>query len=119
MINPQLVMGQIYGGIIQAQGWAMIEDFIIEQGKVLTDSLSTYLIPTALDVPPNIDVILIEEPDPVSSLGVRGLGEIPFVPLAPAIASAVRDATGVWFDSLPLKPERVLAGLQGQRVRKD
>jgi CO/xanthine dehydrogenase Mo-binding subunit len=118
MINPQLVMGQIYGGIIQAQGWAMIEDFITEQGKVLTDSLSTYLIPTALDVPPNIDVILIEKPDPVSSLGVRGMGEIPFVPLAPAIASAVRDATGVWFDSLPLKPERVLAGLQGQRLRK-
>ncbi len=110
-VNPQQVVGQIEGGVIQAQGWALIEDFITEGGYVLTDRLSTYLIPTVLDIPADMKTVLIEKNDPVGPFGVRGVGEIPFIPLAPAIVCAVRDALGVWFDSIPLKPEQVLTCL--------
>jgi len=74
---------------------------------VLTDKLSTYLIPTVLDVPRKVQSIILELPDPQGPLGARGMAEMPFVPTAPAIAAAVYDATGVWFDDLPLTPERV------------
>jgi CO/xanthine dehydrogenase Mo-binding subunit len=111
-VNPQQVVGQIEGGVIQAQGWALIEDFVTEGGYVLTDRLSTYLIPTVLDIPADMRSVLIEKNDPIGPFGVRGVGEIPFIPLAPAIVCAVHDALGVWFDSIPLKPERVLLHLK-------
>lgn len=111
-VNPQQVLGQIEGGVIQAQGWALIEDFVTEGGYVLTDRLSTYLIPTVLDIPADMRSVLIEKNDPIGPFGVRGVGEIPFIPLAPAIVCAVHDALGVWFDSIPLKPERVLLHLK-------
>ncbi len=112
-INPDQVIGQLEGGIVQAQGWALTEDFTTTEGHIQTDRLSTYLIPTAMDAIPEIHCILIDEPDAVGPYGVRGVGEIGFVPLAPAIAAAVHDATGIWFDRIPLKPERVAAGLHG------
>ena len=111
-VNPRQVVGQIEGAVVQAQGWALLEDFITEGGRVLTDQLSTYLIPTVLDIPLNLKSVLIEKGDPLGPFGVRGVGEIPFIPLAPAIICAVHDALGVWFDNLPLKPERVLARLR-------
>ncbi len=110
-VNPQQVVGQIEGGVIQAQGWALLEDFITEGGYVLTDRLSTYLIPTVLDIPTDMKTVLIEKNDPVGPFGVRGVGEIPFIPTAPAIVCAVHDALGVWFDRIPLKPEQVLTRL--------
>jgi CO/xanthine dehydrogenase Mo-binding subunit len=110
-INPALVEGQIEGGVVQAQGYALLENFISKDGYVLTDQLSTYLIPTILDIPDAVDSVIIEVPDPIGPWGARGLGELPFLPLAPAIAAAVHDATGVWFDDFPLTPERVLRGL--------
>jgi CO/xanthine dehydrogenase Mo-binding subunit len=111
-INPQQVEGQIEGGVVQAVGWATCENLITAGGKVMTPDLSTYLIPTISDVPEEVESIIIEEPDPRGRWGVRGMGEMPFIPLAPALVAAVHDATGVWFDELPLTPERVLAGLQ-------
>lgn len=75
---------------------------------MLSDRLSTYLIPTSLDIPDQVDAVLIEEPDPNGPFGVRGLGEIPFIPLASALISAIHDAIGVWFDELPVPPEKVL-----------
>ena len=110
-INPALVEGQIEGGVVQAQGYALLENFISKDGYVLTDQLSTYLIPTILDIPDAVDSVIIEVPDPIGPWGARGLGELPFLPLAPAIAAAVHQATGVWFDDFPLTPERVLRGL--------
>ncbi len=109
-INPRLVEGQIEGGIVQALGWATMENFIVQEGRVLTDRLSTYLIPTALDTPDEIVPIIVERPDPRGPWGARGMGEMPFIPLAPALTAAVHDALGVWFDELPLTPERVVAG---------
>ena len=110
-VNPQLVQGQIRGAVVQAQGWTLLEDFATRGGYVLTDQLSTYLIPTVADIPEEVRSILLETPDPLGPYGVRGAGEIPFIPLAPAILSAVHDALGIWFNSLPLRAAEVLEGL--------
>jgi CO/xanthine dehydrogenase Mo-binding subunit len=93
--------------LVQTQGWALIENFVTRGGQVATDQLSTYLIPTVVDIPPHVKVVLLEKPDPIGPFGARGLGEIPSIPLAPAIICAVHDATGLWFNSLPLTPEVV------------
>ena len=111
-INPGLVEGQIQGGVIQAQGWTIQENFQSKNGNVLTPSLSTYLIPGILDVPERIDSVIMEYPDDDGPWGARGMAEMPFIPLAPAIIAAVHDATGVWFDSFPLSPWKVLEGLR-------
>jgi CO/xanthine dehydrogenase Mo-binding subunit len=107
-VNPQQVEGQIEGGVAQAVGWATCENFITRDGYVLTPYLSTYLIPTIADVPEQVESVIVEHPDPRGPWGVRGMGEMPFIPLAPALVAAVHDATGVWFDEFPLTPERVL-----------
>ncbi len=110
-INPALVQGQIEGAVVQAEGYALTENFITKNGHILTDQLSTYLIPTVLDIPDAVESVIIEVAEPNGPFGARGLGELPFLPLAPAIAAAVHDATGVWFSEFPLTPERVLRGL--------
>jgi len=107
-VNPQGVRGQIEGAIVQASGYALMEDFQQAGGYVQTGQLSTYLIPTVRDIPEKIDSIIIETADPIGPWGARGMGEMPYIPLAPAIAAAVKDATGVWIDEFPLTPERVL-----------
>ena len=115
-INPQQVEGQIEGGVAQAVGWATCENFIVEGGRIQTPHLSTYLIPTVSDVPERVEAVIVERPDPRGPWGARGMGEMPFIPLAPALVAAVHDATGVWFDELPLTPERVVGGLGGWGV---
>jgi CO/xanthine dehydrogenase Mo-binding subunit len=110
-MNPALVEGQIEGGVVQAQGYVLQENFISRGGYVLTDQLSTYLIPTVLDIPETIDSVVLEIPDIRGPWGAKGVGELPYLPLAPAIIAAVHDATGVWFDEFPLTPERILRGL--------
>jgi CO/xanthine dehydrogenase Mo-binding subunit len=110
-VNPAQAKGQIQGGVVQAYGWTLLENFLSQGGQVLSDQLSTYLIPTSLDIPAVVDAILIEEPDPNGPFGVRGLGEIPFVPLASAVTNAIHDATGIWLDILPVTPERMLEQL--------
>lgn len=111
-INPQQVVGQTEGAIVQAVGYSILENFQQENGYVKNPHLSTYLIPTVLDIPDHIETIIIENPDPNGPWGARGMGEMPFIPLAPAITAAVHDAVGVWFDEFPLTPERVLRGLE-------
>jgi CO/xanthine dehydrogenase Mo-binding subunit len=110
-INPALVQGQIEGAVVQAEGYALTENFIIREGHILTDQLSTYLIPSILDIPDSVESVILEVVEPNGPFGARGLGELPFLPLAPAIAAAVHDATGIWFNEFPLTPERVLRGL--------
>jgi CO/xanthine dehydrogenase Mo-binding subunit len=110
-INPELVIGQIEGGVVQAQGYAISEDFKTKDGRVLTDQFSTYLIPTIWDIPEKVESVLVEIPEPNGPWGARGMGELPFLPLAPAIAAAIHDAIGVWIDGFPFTPERVLRAL--------
>jgi CO/xanthine dehydrogenase Mo-binding subunit len=111
-INPQQVQGQIEGGLIQSVGYAVMENFIEKDGRVMTPSLSTYLIPTSVDIPKELKTIILETPDPRGPWGARGLGEVMNMCLAPAVCAAVHSATGVWFDEFPLTPERVLRGLK-------
>lgn len=115
-VNPQQVVGQIEGGLTQAQGWALIENFVTHEGHVHSDRLSTYLIPTVADIPGQIDTLLIEKPDPIGPAGARGIGEMPFIPLAPAVVAGIRAATGLWFDELPLVPERVWRRLRSHNT---
>ena len=111
-VNPQQVEGQIEGSVAQAIGWATCENYLAADGQVLTPNLSTYLIPNISDMPERIDSVIIERPDPRSAWGVRGMGEMPIIPLAPALIAAIHDATGIWINELPLTPERVLQGLR-------
>jgi CO/xanthine dehydrogenase Mo-binding subunit len=111
-VNPQQVEGQVEGGIVQAVGWTTCENLLLDDGLVLTPHLSTYLIPTIADIPGVVESIVVEQPDPHGPWGARGMGEMPMIPLAPALAAAIHDATGVWFDAFPLTPERVLQGLK-------
>ncbi|HET6821922.1 MAG TPA: xanthine dehydrogenase family protein molybdopterin-binding subunit [Anaerolineales bacterium] len=110
-INPALVEGQVEGAVVQAQGYAVLEDWKTRDGRVLTDQLSTYLIPTIWDIPEKVETVLVEVPDPNGPWGARGLGELPYLPVAPAIAAAIHDATGVWMDEFPFTPERILRAL--------
>lgn len=110
-INPQMVKGQVEGAVVQSAGYAVLEDFVQKDGLCLTPGLSTYLIPTILDIPEQVDSILLEYPDPIGPWGARGMGEMPYLPMVPAIVAAVHSATGVWIPSFPLTPERVLAAL--------
>jgi CO/xanthine dehydrogenase Mo-binding subunit len=111
-INPQQVVGQIEGCTVQAQGYVMMENFIQENGYAKTNRLSTYLIPTVMDIPDEIESRILEYPDQYGPWGAKGVGELPYLSLAPAIMAAMYDATGVWYHDFPLTPERVLRGLR-------
>jgi len=115
-VNRQQVEGQIEGCIAQALGYSLIEHFQMREGQVLTPHFSSYLLPTALDTPVEVRPIILEEADPHGPFGARGVAEMPLVPFAAALADAIHDATGVWFDEIPLTPDRVWAGLQGAKV---
>ncbi len=110
-VNPQQVSGQIEGAVVQAMGYGLMENFVQANGYPQTQHLSTYLIPTVLDVPESVEGVILQLPDPIGPYGARGIGEMPFMPLVPAIIDAVHDAIGVWFFEFPLTPERVLRGL--------
>lgn len=111
-VNPISVQGQIEGAVVQAAGYGILENFVQENGRVLTNTLSTYLIPTVLDIPEKVESIILEYPDPIGPWGARGMGEMPYLPLVPAISAGVRQATGKWFDQFPYTPERILMGLE-------
>lgn len=116
-INPEQVVGQIEGAIVQAHGYAIMENFRMNRGQVLTPNFTTYLIPGVYDIPKRVDSIIIEEPHPNGPYGVRGVAEMPLIPYTAAIAAAVYDAVGIWYDDFPLTPERILRGLGKVRSR--
>lgn len=111
-INPQLIEGQIEGAVVQAVGYAATENLQVRDGRVLNPRLSTYLIPGIRDIPETVDSVILEIPDPRGPWGVRGMAEMPFIPLAPALTAALHDATGVWFDAIPLTPGKIAAKLR-------
>jgi CO/xanthine dehydrogenase Mo-binding subunit len=111
-INRQQVEGQIEGGVAQALGYTLLEHFQMRGGQVLTPHFSSYLLPTALDTPPDIVPIILELADPEGPHGARGVAELPLVPFAPAVAEAIYNATGAWVTDQPFTPERVLAAIR-------
>jgi len=110
-VNPQGVEGQIEGGVVQALGQGLMEDYKLADGHTTTHGFAKYILPTALDVP-QINSIIIEDPDPIGPLGVKGIGEPAMVPTIPAIMNAIYDAVGVRITSLPATPEKVLMAIR-------
>ena len=106
-VNPQMVQGQIEGAVVQAGGYVTVENFVVKDARPLTTLLSTYLIPTVLDVPDRVKSVILEYPDPIGPYGARGMAEMPYLPFAPAVAAALKDVLGVWVDEFPYTPERV------------
>jgi CO/xanthine dehydrogenase Mo-binding subunit len=113
-INRQQVEGQIEGCLAQALGYTLLENFQVQNGRVLTRHFSTYLLPTILDMPSDVSPLVLELADPNGPYGARGVAEMALVPFAAAVAGAIHDATGVWVRQLPMTPERVLAALREQ-----
>jgi len=114
-INPRGVEGQIEGGVVQGLGQALMEDYQTSEGHPVTHGFAKYILPTALDIP-EINTTIVEDPDPLSPLGAKGIGEPALVPTAPAIMNAIYDAVGVRIRSLPATPEKVLAALAEKRA---
>ncbi len=110
-INPALVRGQIEGAVVQANGYALSEDLQLSDGHITNPRLSSYLIPGIGDIPEMVESVILELADPLGPYGARGMAEMPYITYAPAVIAAVHDATGIWFDSFPLTPSRVLAAL--------
>ena len=110
-INPAAVEGQIEGGAVQGQGYALSEEMIYREGRLMTPSFSEYLIPTAMDVPP-VKCIILESRSGLGPFGAKGIGEPALTPVAPAIANAVADAIGVRIPDLPITPEKVVNALR-------
>lgn len=110
-IHPSYVESQIQGGVAQGVGWGLNEEYVYDaKGHLLNASLLDYRMPTALDLP-MIDAILVEVPNPNHPYGVRGVGEVPIVPPAGALANAIYRAVGVRLNSLPMSPGKILEAL--------
>ena len=110
-INPAAVEGQIQGGAQNGQGYALSEEMLYEEGRLITPSFSEYLMPTAMDMP-KVECIILESRSGVGPYGAKGIGEPAMTPVAPAIANAVADAIGVRVFELPITPERIVKALQ-------
>jgi CO/xanthine dehydrogenase Mo-binding subunit len=104
-INPSIVEGQIRGGVMMGLGYALTEEIRVEEG-VANPSFATYLIPTSFDVPQELLVDVIEDPEPTGPFGAKGFAEGPLDPVGATIANAVSNAIGVRIIRLPMTGER-------------
>jgi CO/xanthine dehydrogenase Mo-binding subunit len=109
-MNPQQLEGQIEGGTSHGVGLALMEEIQVVGGKVRNPSFTDYLIPTVLDMP-TVQMTIMELGDPEAPYGVRGVGEPPSISSTPAIAAAVRDATGVDITRVPIRPDDIVFGV--------
>ncbi len=109
-INPQAVEGQIEGGALMGQGYALSEELIYQEGKLVSPSFSEYLIPTSMDMP-EIKSIILESRSGLGPFGAKGIGEPSLTPVAPAIANAVADAIGTRVFDLPITPEKIVKAI--------
>ena len=110
-INQAAVEGQIQGGAQNGQGYALSEEMLYDEGRLITPSFSEYLMPTAMDMP-KVECIILESRSGVGPYGAKGIGEPAMTPVAPAIANAVADAIGVRVFEMPITPERVVMALK-------
>lgn len=107
-INPQQVEGQIEGGTLQGLGYATMEEIRHDsQGRMLNNAFATYILPTTEDTP-ELDPIIVEHAYDKGPYGAKGFGEVPLMGIAPAIANAIYNATGMRIRKLPIKPEKIL-----------
>ena len=111
-VNPQAVVGQIHGGSLQGLGLAVMEEVQVRDGRILNPSFTDYLVPTILDAP-SMPVTVLEYPDPHAPYGLRGVGEPPTISSGPAVAAAIRAATGLELTRVPIRPEHLTEHLTG------
>ncbi len=111
-INPLCVEGQIQGGFVQGIGYALTEELVWEGGALANPSMMDYKAPSAMEVPFAINPIIVEHPEPSGPFGAKAIGEPGLIGVAPAIANAVADATGLRLRELPMTPERMLRALR-------
>jgi xanthine dehydrogenase D subunit len=105
-LNPLQVLGQIEGGVAQGVGLAVMEELVLDGGRIRNPSFTDYLIPTALDMP-EVVATLIEQPEPGAPFGAKGVGEPPVISTTPAVVAAIRDATGLALDRVPVRPQDI------------
>jgi CO/xanthine dehydrogenase Mo-binding subunit len=110
VINPVLATGQIEGGVAQAIGFTLFENVVWKDGRMANGQMTNYIIPTAADIPP-IRVYFEENPYAYGPGGAKGIGELPMDGAAPAILSAIENATGISFTQVPLMPEMMMPAL--------
>jgi carbon-monoxide dehydrogenase large subunit len=114
-INPDLVNGQITGGILQGIATVLYEDMRFDaKGKLINANFSDYKIPTALDIPDEVVPIIIEVAQPDGPYGARGMGEHTMIPAAPIIANAVEDALGIRIKSMPITAEKIALAVKNR-----
>ncbi len=116
-INPMAVEGQIEGGAQMGLGYALTEEVIVKEGRVLNPDFLDYRLFTAADMP-EIETIIIETDDPQGPFGAKGVGEMGGTPTAAAIANAIYDAVGVRMTKLPMTPERILRAIEDKQAGK-
>lgn len=116
-INPLGLQGQVEGGVVMGLGNALTEHFIVEDGKVFTDRMARYRIPS-IDQTPEIVSIVVEHPTADGPYGAKGVGEIVSIPTTPAITNAIFNAVGVRFDHLPVDQEEIVRQLAGKIVNE-
>ena len=109
VLNPLAAIGQLEGGIAQGLGLAVMEEIVLRDGKMRNPSFTDYLLPTALDAP-TVVATMIEEPEPQAPLGAKGIGEPPCISVTPAIAAAIRAATGKELPRVPVRPQDIVFG---------
>ena len=105
VLVPTQFKSQIYGGVVQGLGYALMEELLIDEGRIKNPSFLDYYIPTAADVP-TITPIIVEAPDENGPFGAKGIGEPPIEPVAAAVANAVYNAVGFPIREFPYTPER-------------
>jgi CO/xanthine dehydrogenase Mo-binding subunit len=115
VINPVLAAGQIEGGVAQGIGFALYENVVWQEGRMLNGQMTNYIMPTSMDVPP-IRVFFEEIPYSRGPAGAKGIGELPLDGTAPAIANAIAHATGVDIRQIPITPEKLIDMLESVHV---
>lgn len=115
VINPKTLNNQIHGGVMQGIGFALTEYRVMDEytGKTLTTNLHTYKLPTIMDAPEIVPIIVSDTDPKVNIIGAKGVGEPPMIPTAGAIANAVYNAIGVRIREIPITPDKVLNALYG------
>jgi CO/xanthine dehydrogenase Mo-binding subunit len=114
-INPQKIEGQVEGSCLMAIGYALTEDYPMENGRPKFTTFGDLGVPTIHDMTP-VRTLIIEKPDPTGPFGAKGISEVATVPLTPAVCNAIYDAVGARVYTLPATPARVLAALQAQEA---
>jgi CO/xanthine dehydrogenase Mo-binding subunit len=117
-INPTLVEQQLTGSAIMGLGHALFDELVFDQGQVVNGTLLDYQLPSVKDLPDRMTPIVIESPHATGPFGAKGVGETGIIPVAPAVANAIRDAVGVRITRLPLSPERVLQAMDEAGVEE-